>query len=103
MGLLLQGIFDIRNLYITNDFLYPSNGRRWEKNLVVASTFCQALGASLYRGSTVLLLAASMSLILQPTVSKTDTFGTSTKCPCKSDDRVIQSRIKGVKKGRDQV
>ena len=44
-----------------------------------------------------------MSLILQSTLSKTDAFGTSSKCRLKGDVRVIQSKINGVKKGRDKV
>ena len=43
-----------------------------------------------------------MSLILQSTLSKTDAFGTNSKCRLKSDVRVIQSKINGVKKGRDK-
>ena len=32
-----------------------------------------------------------------------DTFGTGTKCPSKSDVRLIESQIMEVKKGRDQL
>ena len=69
----------------------------------MASKFFQSLDLSLYGGSTAQLLAASMSFILQSTLSKTDAFGTSSKCRLKSDVRVIQSKINGVKKGRDKV
>ena len=34
---------------------------------------------------------------LQSTLSKTDTFGTGTKCPSWRDVRLIESQIKGVK------
>ena len=40
---------------------------------------------------------------VQSTPSKTDTFGTGSKCPSKRDVRLIESQIKGVKKGRDQL
>ena len=30
-------------------------------------------------------------------------FGTGTKCPSKSDVHFIESQIKGVKKGREQL
>jgi len=38
-------------------------------------------------------------LVRQSTLSKTDTFGTGTK----RGVRLIESQIKGVKKGRDQL
>ena len=41
--------------------------------------------------------------VLQSTPSKTDTFGTGSKCPSQRDVRLIESQIKGVKKGRDQL
>ena len=44
----------------------------------------------------------SIMLMIQSTPSKTDTFGTGSKCPSWGDDRLIESQIKGVKKGRDQ-
>ena len=34
---------------------------------------------------------------------KTDTFGTGTKCPSLRDVHLMESQIKGVKKGRDQL
>ena len=46
-------------LGIMSDLLYPIDskvcvkGPRYKQNLVIASTFCQSLGPSLYRGSTV--------------------------------------------------
>ena len=40
------------DLGITNDFLYPSNGKYMKKNLDIANKFCQSLDPSLYRGST---------------------------------------------------
>ena len=40
---------------------------------------------------------------LQSTLSKTDTFGTGTKCPSQRDVRLIKSQIKGISKGRDQL
>ena len=40
-------------LGITNDFLDPSNSKYMKKNLVLANKFCQSLGPSLYRRSTV--------------------------------------------------
>ena len=46
---------------------------------------------------TVLYYTALLS-----TPSKTDTFGTSTKFPSQRDVHVIESPIKGVKKGTDQ-
>ena len=44
-----------------------------------------------------------LTFSLQSTLSKTDTFGTGTKCPSWRDVRLIESQIKGVKKGRDQL
>ena len=41
--------------------------------------------------------------VVQSTLSKTDTFGTGTKCPPQRDVRLIKSQIKGIKKGRDQL
>ena len=38
---------------------------------------------------------------IQSTLSKSDTFGAGTKCPSKRDARLIESQIKGVKKGQD--
>ena len=40
---------------------------------------------------------------VQSTLSKTDTFGTGSKCPSWRGVRLIESQIKGVKKGRDQL
>ena len=40
---------------------------------------------------------------VESTPSKTDTFGTGSKCPSSRDVRLIESQIKGVKKGRDQL
>ena len=40
---------------------------------------------------------------LQSTLSKTDTFGTDTKCPSYRDVRLIKSQIKGISKGRDKL
>ena len=40
---------------------------------------------------------------LQPIPSKEDTFATGTKYPSNSNVRLIESQIKGVKKGRDQL
>ena len=40
---------------------------------------------------------------IQSTLSKSDTFGAGTKCPSKRDVCLIESQIKGVKKGRDQT
>ena len=34
---------------------------------------------------------------------KMDTFGTGTKCPSLRDVHLMESQIKGVKKGRDQL
>ena len=42
-------------------------------------------------------------MVIQSTLSKTDAFGTSTKCPSYRAVRLIESQIKGVKKGRDQL
>ena len=58
---LCNGVLDI-----TNDFLYPSNSKIYENqprynDLVIANKFCQFLGPSLYRGSTV--IAGSNHLI----------------------------------------
>ena len=44
-----------------------------------------------------------MSLKIQSPLLKTDTFGTGTKCPSKRDDCLIESQVKTVKKGRDQL
>ena len=41
--------------------------------------------------------------MIQSTLSKTDTFGTGVQCPSKSDICLVESQIKGVKKGRDQL
>ena len=41
-------------LYITNDFLHPSNSKIYGlQNLVLGDKFCQSLGPLLCRGSTV--------------------------------------------------
>ena len=40
---------------------------------------------------------------LQSTLSKTDTFGTGTKCPSYRDVRLIKSQIKGINKGENQL
>ena len=40
---------------------------------------------------------------IQSTLSKSVTFGAGTMCPSKRDVRLIESQIKGVKKGRDQL
>ena len=40
---------------------------------------------------------------LQSTLSKTDTFGTGTKCPSQRDVCLIKSQIKGISKSRDQL
>ena len=40
---------------------------------------------------------------VQSTLSKTDTFGTGTECPSERGVRLIESQVKGVKKGRDQL
>ena len=62
-------------LGITNDFLYPrpSNSKTWKstsisQNLVIGNKFCQSLGTSLYRGSTLLYITevSLSSLITVP-------------------------------------
>ena len=40
---------------------------------------------------------------VQSTLSKSDTFGAGTMSPSKRDVRLIESQIKGVKKGRGQL
>ena len=40
---------------------------------------------------------------IQSTLPKTHTFGTGTNCPSQRGVRLIESQIKGVKKGRDQL
>ena len=50
-----------------------------------------------------IIFVTIFDLILRSTYSKTDAFVTSTKCPSKRDVRLIESQIKGVKKGRDQL
>ena len=42
-------------------------------------------------------------LNIQSTFSRTDTFGTGTKCPSERGVRLIKSQIKGTSKGRDQL
>ena len=42
-------------------------------------------------------------LDIQSTLSKKDTFGTGIKCPSQRGVRLIESQIKGAKKGRDQL
>ena len=42
-------------------------------------------------------------LPIQSTPCKMDTFGTGSKCPSWRDVHLIESQIKGVKKGRDQL
>ena len=47
-------------LGITDNFLYPSNSKMYEKEPrynVIGNKFCQSLGPSLYRGFTVVELA----------------------------------------------
>ena len=44
-----------------------------------------------------------ITALIQSTLSKSDTFGAGTKCPSKRDVCLIESQIKGVKKGRDQL
>lgn len=44
-----------------------------------------------------------LSRLHNSTHSQTHTFGTGTKCPSKSDLCLIESKIMGVKKGRDQL
>ena len=43
------------------------------------------------------------NLGLRTTLSKTDTFGTDTKCLSKSNVCLIESQITGEKKGRDHL
>ena len=40
---------------------------------------------------------------IQSTLAKTDTFGTGTKCPSERGVRLMESQIKGINKGRDQL
>ena len=54
-------------------------------------------------GFRVSFLLCDSANDLQSTLSKTDTFGTGTKCPSYRDVRFIESQIKEVKKGRDQL
>ena len=42
-------------------------------------------------------------LIIQSALSKTDTFGTGTRCPSQRDVRLIDSQIAGAKKAWDQL
>ena len=42
-------------------------------------------------------------LKLQSPFSKSDTFRAGTKCPSKRDVRLIESQLKGVKKGKDHL
>ena len=47
------------------------------------------------------LKALTFLLVFTSTFSKTDTFETATKYPSWRDVRLMESQIKGVKKGRD--
>ena len=49
----------------------------------------------------ILILVACK--LVQSTIFKSDTFGAGTKCPSKRDVGLIESQIKGVKKGKDQL
>ena len=49
------------------------------------------------------ILNISDEWVIQSILSKSDTFGAGTRCPSKRDVRLIESQIKGVKKGRDQL
>jgi len=53
--------------------------------------------------NTIRLVFREAHRNLQSIPSKEDTFATGTKYPSKSNVRLIESQIKGVKKGRDQV
>ena len=53
--------------------------------------------------SFVLYLFFLNESILKSTLSETYTFRTSTKCLSYRDVRLIESQIKRVKKGRDQL
>ena len=55
------------------------------------------------RFSTTPFLDADTLQVIQSTLSKTDTFGTSSKCSSQRGVRLIESQIKGVEKGRDQL
>ena len=60
--------------------------------------------SSAARKHTLLVLIESRleETVVQSTLSKTGTFGTGTSCPSQRDVRLIESQIKGAKKGRDQ-
>ena len=65
--------------------------------------FCQSVTQMAGKENTESPNIRSRSYAVESTLSKTDTLGAGTKCPSSRDVRLIKSKIKGVKKGRDQL
>ena len=68
--------------------------------LIEGCSFIDCLQSASILNNKIIII---ISLKIQSPLPKTDTFGTGTKCPSKRDVRLIESQVKTVKKGRDQL
>ena len=77
---------------------------RYSDYMYISEVHCIHTVYSLKRHTLVKVVAMGLKqdYPLQSTLSKTDTFGTSTSCPSQRDVRLIERQIEGGKKGRDQ-
>ena len=77
---------------------------RYSDYMYISEVHCIHTVYSLKRHTLVKVVAMGLKqdYPLQSTLSKTDTFGTSSSCPSQRDVRLIERQIEGGKKGRDQ-
>ena len=97
-----------------NDFVNSKSQYAREKPLLtgykqgnymyISEVHCIHTVYSLKRHTLVKVVAMGLKqdYPLQSTLSKTDTFGTSTSCPSQRDVPLIERQIEGGKKGKDQ-
>ena len=80
-------------------------GRWFDQPLVTSLSNPPSTGNSFtsYEVRVDFNIKRSATFMVQSTLFKTDTFGTGIMCLSYSDVRIIDNRLKGVKKGRDQL
>ena len=80
-------------------------GRWFDQPLVTSLSNPPSTGMSFtsYEVRVDFNIKRSATFMVQSTLFKTDTFGTGIMCLSYSDVRIIDNRLKGVKKGRDQL
>ena len=99
---ILAHMFSLVETNKVSEPLFPAGSVQYPSNQVFDIIILHCPTTILY---LVTMNKAKLSTFfhIQSTPLKTDTVGTGTKCPSQLDVRLVESQIKEVKKGRDQL